>query len=101
MKNKEERNTETNFWYTELNRLGTDRLKVVPQKCLRLYEVQRKIHVSRACLKPLISTGKSNGVKIPIWSKSLGTRLLRTTGFIKIPYRPKIQVLSLIDKSLR
>ena len=33
----------------------------------------------------LISSGKSNGVKIRIWSKSLGTKLLRTTGFIKIP----------------
>ena len=55
------------------------------QKCLRFYEVQRKIHFSRACLKSLISTGKSNGVKIRIWSKSLGTRLLRTTGFIQNP----------------
>ena len=33
----------------------------------------------------LISSGKSNNVKIRIWSKSLGTRLLRTTGFIEIP----------------
>ena len=33
----------------------------------------------------LISSGKSNDVKIRIWSKSLGTRLLRATGFIEIP----------------
>ena len=38
----------------------------------------------------LISSGKSNDVKIRIWSKSLGTRLLRATGFVEIPWRPKI-----------
>ena len=37
-----------------------------PQKCLRLYEIQRKIPVSRARLKSLISGGKSNNAKIRI-----------------------------------
>ena len=45
-----------------------------------------------------MSSTKSKSVKIRIWSKSPGTKLLRTTGFIEIPRRPKI--LSLIDKSL-
>ena len=40
--------------------------------------------------KVLISSGKSNDVKILIWSMSLGTILLRTTGFIEIPCRPKM-----------
>ena len=55
----------------------------------------------------LISSGKSNDVKIRIWSKGLGTRLLRATGFIEIPWRPKILSpksyvcsINLWDKSL-
>ena len=35
----------------------------------------------------LISSGKSNDLKIRIWSKSLGIRLLITTGLIEIPWR--------------
>ena len=61
-----------------------------PTKMFETLWNSAKIHVSRACLKPLISAGKSNGVKIRILSKNLGTRLLRTTRFIKIPWRPKI-----------
>ena len=34
---------------------------------------------------PVITAGNSNGVKIRISLKSLGTRLLRTTGLIEIP----------------
>ena len=37
------------------------------------------------CIMVLISSGKSIDVKILIWSMSLGTRMLRTTGFIEIP----------------
>ena len=48
----------------------------------------------------LISSGNTNDVKIRIWSKSLGTQLLITTGLIEIPWRSK-EVLSVPDISLR
>ena len=42
----------------------------LPRKRLRLYEIQRNIPVSRACLNPLIYAGKSNGVKIRICQRT-------------------------------
>ena len=63
-------------------------LPSIPHKNVWKHEIQRKTHVSRAC-----SSGKSNNAKIWIWSMSLGTRPLRITGFIEIPWRPKILTL--------
>ena len=59
-----------------------------PPKCLRICEIQRNIHVARGCLNPLIFAGKSNCLKIRIWSKSLGIVLLRTIRFIELTWRP-------------
>ena len=54
-------------------------------KYLRKCETQASFRYFQWRKKVLISSGKSNDVKIRIWSMSLGTRLLRTTGFIEIP----------------
>ena len=59
-------------------------------KLLEQCETQRSFRNFYLRKIVLISSGKSNDVKIRIWSKSLGTRLLRTTGVIEIPWRPKI-----------
>ena len=54
-------------------------------KYLRKCETQASFRCFYWRKNVLISSGKSNGAKIRIWSKSLGTRLLTTTGFIEIP----------------
>ena len=54
-------------------------------KYLRKCETQASFPYYQWRKKVLISSGKSNDVKIRIWSMSLGTRLLRTTEFIEIP----------------
>ena len=38
----------------------------------------------------LISIKNSKNVKIRMWSKNLGTTLLRNTEFMEVPWRPKI-----------
>ena len=48
----------------------------------------RNFSLRKKCL--YFKRRKWNHVKIRIWSKSLGTRPLRTTGLIEIPWRPKI-----------
>ena len=54
-------------------------------KYLRKCETRESVRYFYRHKNVLISSGKLNGVKIRIWSKSLSTRLLRTTGFIEIP----------------
>ena len=54
-------------------------------KYLRKCETQASFPYYQSRKKVLISSGKSNDVKIRIWSMSLGTRMLRTTEFIEIP----------------
>ena len=50
--------------------------KCETKACLRYFYRRKSV---------LISAVNSNGVKIRIWSKSLGTKLLRITGLIEIP----------------
>ena len=67
---------------------------------LEQYETQASFRNFYLRKNVLISSGMSNDVKIRIWSKSLRTRLQTTTGFIEIPWRPKILRTSLGVKSL-
>ena len=52
-------------------------------KYLRKCETQASIRCFTGAKMSLFQAESSNGAKIRIWSKSLGTKLLRTTGIYR------------------